>query len=337
MDVQNGLKPIRHKVFKDDAIRNVLHETGYTIVPFLDENQINLLRTLYNNEHILEMQNGGMFYSLYSKDLAYRKRIHEAIANIVSPSFEKYFIDYKNIVNIFITKVSGIESEFYLHQDSTALNEFEHSALSVWIPLQNITENNGALAVVEKSHFLFSPYRAITIKSPFQNIQSTIKEYLKPLYLKAGEAIFFDSRLLHNSLPNLSGEDRLVVLCGIFPKSAKFINCFKDSTENSKIELIEQEDNFILENENFYYDCHAKPKNGNIIAYVDDNFPEMDKETFISFCKKNNVKEEFTVNHLAETNCHFEAEPVKQISKTDTPGNSSQKKLLVKLKSLFFN
>jgi hypothetical protein len=325
--------PLSHTIFKDNSLNQRLHGTGYAVVPFLNNEQLKHLKELYAQEHNLKMDKGGMFYSLYSKDVEYRKRIHQKISEIVSPGFETYFKDYKNIVNIFITKASGKESEFYLHQDSTALDETKHSALSVWIPLQDITENNGALAVIEKSHTFFSPYRGITIKPPFHKIQSTLKEYLKPIYLKAGEAIFFDSRLIHNSLPNNSGCDRLVALCGIFPKEAKFITCYKAPIENSKIELIEQDDKFILENENFYYDCHSRPKHGHTIAQIEDDFPEMSAETFIELCDKNAIAKQKLVSKLSDTHCHFEAEPVNETTKeTEKTGAPN---FLNKLKSIF--
>lgn len=337
MDIQNTYtywKPKQHSVFKDVVLTQQLHNIGYVVKPFLSLEQINALKKLYVDEHNIQMENGGMFYSLYSRDLEYRKRIHNRIAEIVSPSFAQYFKDYKNIVNIFITKASGTESEFYLHQDSTALNEFEHSALSIWIPLQDITEKNGALTIIEKTHSFFSPYRGITIKPPFQNIQSTLKKYLKPVCLKAGEAIFFDSRLIHNSLPNHSGEDRLVVLCGIFPKDAKFITCYKGPNEKSKIELIEQQDNFILENETFYHDCHSRPKTGIVISEVENEFPEMDSITFIELCEKNGIKQQQIVNVLSNTQCHFESEPVVLKNKVQAGVSSS---LFNKVKSMLFN
>ncbi|MBI3519105.1 MAG: phytanoyl-CoA dioxygenase family protein [Bacteroidetes bacterium] len=336
MEIQDAYthwKPKPHTVFKDIFLTEHLHNVGYAVKPFLSEEQISSLKKLYYEEHNLQMENGGMFYSLYSRDLEYRKRIHDQISGIVSSSFTQYFKDYKNIVNIFITKASGTKSEFYLHQDSTALNEFEHSALSVWIPLQDITESNGALTIIEKTHTFFSPYRGITIKPPFQKIQSTLKKYLKPVYLKAGEAIFFDSRLIHNSLPNYSGEDRLVVLCGIFPKDAKFITCHKDPDENSKIELIEQPDSFILENETFYHDCHSRPASGVVIARVEDNFPEMESATFIELCKKNGVKQQQLINELSTTQCHFESEPIVVKKQVTTAKNVG---LFSKLKSILF-
>jgi hypothetical protein len=300
--------PIKHSVIKNEGLANRLHEKGYAVIPFLNEAQLQAVKTLYHQEHTLSTKDGGMFYSLYSKNLDYRKRVHENLQAIFTPLLETHFTNYKNIVNTFITKISGPDSEFYVHQDTTALDEYKHSPLSVWIPLQNITPENGALGVIEKTHWLFSPYRGISFASPFQKINSTLRQYLKPLYLKAGEALVFDPRIIHHSMPNISGSDRLVALCGVFPKDAEFISCFKDPSKSS-IELIKNEDSFILENDNFFYDCHSRPKTGSVIKEVENDFPEMTAQTFETFCQLNNIEKVNAIEQKDKIHCQFVAEP----------------------------
>jgi Phytanoyl-CoA dioxygenase (PhyH) len=328
-------KPIFHSVMKDETLAQTIHEKGYVVVSLLSEKQITDLTKFYTQEHSLSIENGGMFYSLYSRDLAYRKRVHETIQSILKPILEKNFKDYKNIINTFITKAPGPDSEFYVHQDTTALDEFKHSPLSVWIPLQDITPENGALGVIEKSHWLFSPYRGISFQSPFQNINSTLRAYLKPIYLKAGEAIIFDSRIVHHSMPNTSGKDRLVALCGVFPEEAAFITCFKESNSND-IELIKHDDSFILENESFFYDCHSRPKTGTIIKKVENDFPEMSLATFETLCELNQIPKLNVIEPKNRIHCEFIAEPngINLTSHCETP-LIEEKSMWQKLKTVF--
>ncbi len=308
IDIYKSWSPIKHSVIKDETLANHIHEKGYAIVPFLNEIQLNAVKTFYEQEHSLSLKNGGMFYSLYSKDLAYRKRVHETLHTIFSPLLEHYFVNYKNIVNTFITKASGPDSEFYVHQDTTALDEYQHSPLSIWIPLQDITPENGALGVIEKTQWFFSPFRGISFKAPYQTINTELRSYLKPIYLKSGEAIFFDPRIVHHSMPNISGKDRLVALCGVFPKDAEFITCFKEPTKN-KIELIKNEDAFILENDNFFYDCHSRPKTGIVIKEVENDFPEMNTQTFEKLCQLNGIEKVNVIEQKDKIHCEFIAEP----------------------------
>jgi hypothetical protein len=316
-------KPIPHKVIKDQALRDTIHENGYAVIPFLSDERLKAIQALYEQEHAISAQKGGMFYGLYSKDLAYRRRVHDTVADIVKPLLDKHFTQYKNIVNTFITKVSGPESEFYVHQDTSALDEFKHSPLSVWIPLQDITPENGALGVIEKTHWFFSPYRSISIPFPFVAINDTVRSYLKPIYMKAGEAIVFDPRIVHNSMPNTSGSDRRVVLCGVFPQEAEFITCYRDKAPGSAIELIKHEDNFILENTNFYYDCFKRP-DGEPVGKEPENFPDMSRETFEELCRINAITKPGEVEGSMSA-CNFIAEPdgINRFEEVNTQQQSS--------------
>ncbi|MCC6371008.1 MAG: phytanoyl-CoA dioxygenase family protein [Bacteroidia bacterium] len=332
LNTYKNWKPVFHSVVKNQALAQTLHEKGYAVLPFLNTDQIKQLKQLYANEHNIKAEKGAMFYTLYSKDHAYRKRIHENIGEIIKPLFEEHFKDYKNVINIFINKISGQDSGFYTHQDTTALDEFTYSPLSIWIPLQDITPENGALGVIEKSHWFFSPYRGISFPFPFSKINDTVKDYLKPIYLKAGEALIFDPRIVHNSFTNTAGSDRIVALCGIFPKDAELITCFKEKVTGSKIELIKQEDSFLLKNESFFYDCHSRPKTGKTIAIVEEEFPDMDSASFEQLCELNGIEKGFeqqaTISH-----CEFIAEP-NGVNSDITSESDKRSSFFQKLKSL---
>ncbi len=132
---------------------------------------------------------------------------------------------------------------------------------------------------------------------------------LKPLYIKAGEAIIFDSRLIHNSMPNLSGADRLVALCGIFPKNADFVTCYRSKEPGSKIVVFKHDDNYILEHEGFYYDCHARPTSGEKIGEIEEDFPEMDAKTFEKLCELNAIPKTNLLGEITNIPCQMIAEP----------------------------
>lgn len=302
-------QPVRHSVIKNSTLASTIHEKGYAVIPFLDEKALLLIKNLYASEHKLKNEDGAMFYGLYSKDIAYRRRVHESIASIVKPFLDQQFTAYKNVVNTYITKISGPKSEFSVHQDTTALDEFKFSPLSVWIPLQDITPQNGALAVIEKTHWFFSPYRSISFPFPFARITNTLKKYLVPVYLKAGEALVFDPRIVHNSLPNTSGTDRVVALCGVFPEQAELITCFKEKNPGSPIEFLKHSDSYLLNNTNFYYDCFARPLHATVIGTETQDFPEMDSATFEELCGINTISGPGIVEQLAPLNSNFIAEP----------------------------
>ena len=79
-------KPVKHVVFKDDALADEIHTTGFSTFDGLSIEQLTSLNDLFNAEHSFDVKEGGMFYSMYSRDKEYRKRVHETIGEILKPT-----------------------------------------------------------------------------------------------------------------------------------------------------------------------------------------------------------------------------------------------------------
>jgi hypothetical protein len=308
--LNNIWKPVKHTIFIDDLWAEQIHNIGYKVLPLLNNVQINQLTELFKSTHTLDSANGGMFYSIYSQDIKYRQEIHKKIGIILAPTLEKYFLNYKMVLNSFVAKLSGPKSEFYLHQDTTALDESKYSPLSLWIPLQDVDEDNGCLGVIPYSHFFFTPYRSISFPAPFDNIQSTAKQYLYPVAMKAGEVLIFDNRVLHHSYHNISNKSRIAVICGLFPEEAKMITCHKPEYKcGGKVELLEHEDDFLLTGKNFLIDCQKRPETGKSLSWVDDPYPEISVEDFEKLCKKYWLTKT-SDKELENTECEMIGEPI---------------------------
>ncbi len=288
--ITKNWSPVRRTFVQNEEAENILLDTGYIVAGRLENSTIQKLSDLYAQLHNFDIVTGGMFYSVYSRDIEYRKKVHEGINELLKPVYNSLFSDYKVVLNSFIAKVSGPESEFCLHQDSTGIDETKYSNLSVWIPLQDTNMQNGCLCVVPHSHKMFSPYRGISFEPPFHNIENTIRKYLQPIELKRGDILLFDNRLVHNSGINTSGKDRVVVMSGVYPIDAPLISCFKDpESSNSAIELIEQSSDFLLTYPNFKHDCHCRPETGKSIGFVKWDTTQMTEGSFLSLCKKYHV------------------------------------------------
>ena len=231
--LNNPWKPVKHTVFRDDEIANQVYELGYVIKKIISDSQLERLENLYNHQHNIGGTEGGMFYSVYSQNIDYRKRIHAEIGAILQETFDAHFTNFRVVLNSFVVKASGPKSEFYLHQDTTGLDESKYSPLSLWIPLTDVNETNGCLGIIPKSHQFFSPFRSISFPAPFDGIADVVREYIQPLKMRKGEALLFDNRLVHNSYMNYSGQTRVAVICGIFPKEAKIRTCYNTRPKSS--------------------------------------------------------------------------------------------------------
>jgi hypothetical protein len=277
-DIANW-QPVPPVIVRDAGLADELVREGYAVCPFLPEEAVAALRDIYLREHTIANAEGGMFYTLYSQDLAYRARIDAAVGEVMQPFLEAFFHSYKVMLHGFIVKVPGPKSGFLIHQDTTGLDEFRYSSLSVWIPLWDIGQEDGAMCLVRRTHRMGYPYRGISFAFPFDKIHSTVKRYLEPVYMKAGEAIIFDQRTFHASLPNRSDKNRVVAVAGLFPQDAEFLHAYQEGPQ-APIEIYRQADDFILKYPRFMHDCRSRPITGEKVGEVDFQVPLWTAEEF---------------------------------------------------------
>ncbi|MES2622248.1 MAG: phytanoyl-CoA dioxygenase family protein [Bacteroidota bacterium] len=290
-------KPIEHTVVKDSALKGRLHTTGYALSGNIGADPLQKLRELYASLHNFNTEVGGMFYSLYSDDIEYREKVNSGIEEILRPVYDSFFADYKIVINSFIVKTSGPGSDFSLHQDSTGLDEFEYSPLSLWIPLQDTDLNNGTLCLIPKTHGFFHPYRGISFQSPFCDYENLLRTYLVPVVLKAGDVLFFDNRVVHYSHTNFSNAERVVVMSGIFPQQADILSVYKDKTiPSSPFEIYKHSDDFLITNTAFFKDCTARPYRGEVIKTVYEELPGKTSFNFLNWASANQL----TPTNIAE-------------------------------------
>ena len=285
--LNNTWVPQSHDIIKDDDLRLLIDDRGFETINGLDEELLSNLQNLFDESHDISDDRGGVFYSVYSKDIEYRRKIHNRICELLDPLLNNYFSDFRLVLGSFVIKYPGPQSEFALHQDGTGLDELRHSPLNLWIPLQDVNKDNGALAILPYSQHFFSPYRHISFPTPFEKIQSTVRSYLQIKEMKRGEALVFDNRLLHNSVTNISDHPRIAVVCGLLPKEADLITCHKKDYEYyGEVELIQHEDDFLLEHPNFLIDCHIRPNTGKSLGFVKDPYGPINENDFIALCNK---------------------------------------------------
>lgn len=284
--------PRKHCIIKDNLLRETIHEEGYAVIGNIGQKQIDFLRKPYFELHdfTISGSSGGMFYSLYSKDVGYRQAVYDRIDEVMAPLYASYFQDFKSVIHSFIAKLPGDHSGFTLHQDSSGLDETKYSPLSLWIPLQDTDLSNGTLCVVPKTHGFFHPYRGISFKAPFSDYESVLRRYLVPIELKAGDILAFDNRLVHYSHLNSSSEPRIVVMSGLFPEAAEIEVCFRDEeSADSPIEVYRQSEDFLITNLAFYDNCTARPYRGEKIREVSGPCGKKSVYDFLSWTVRNKV------------------------------------------------
>ncbi len=143
----------------------------------------------------------------------------------------------------------------------------------------DLTKENGALYASKGSHRIFPTYRGSTIPNIYAEVQSQIVDFMTPVYLKAGEAIIFDQSIIHYSPPNLSNQKRVVTNIYFTQVDATFRTAYYNpEIAEDKVELFEQDDNFMTDFEQFGENIYDRPKIGNSLGLMDYTFPKLSME-----------------------------------------------------------
>ncbi|PBQ30959.1 hypothetical protein CNR22_03970 [Sphingobacteriaceae bacterium] len=262
------------RVFKEEALQSQLNNEGFVVLDFLNEAEVQRLYTLYIDLHPQGVN--GFYTSTFSKDTAYRKSVDTEIRKEMQRGLDIVFCDYRVHCGSFIVKGTDEKSKLNLHQDMTLVNESVYTGINIWIPLVDLSETNGAIAVLPRSHRLFKTYRGASIPDIYDGIESSVYKIMRPCYLKAGQAIIFDQSIIHFSPANHSLEPRPVINTFITHKDAGIEICYWDKASGkNEIELFEQAPDFMVNFQNFGHDIYSRPSIGQSKGVVSYNFPKI--------------------------------------------------------------
>jgi hypothetical protein len=146
----------------------------------------------------------------------------------VSPKLTGHFRDLNLLGYNFLLKDSGDHSEVPAHQDWTYVDETRFSSMNIWIALHDVSEDEGCLWFVPRSHRIASFLRpAPDYPWPYANVSSFLTTKRKAVPLKAGECVCFNNGMVHGSFPNLSGTQRCSAVGTIYPQEAELLHYFQ--------------------------------------------------------------------------------------------------------------
>ena len=279
------------RIFKDDALQNLFDKQGYVVVQFIDEQEVKQLNDLFDELHP-NLPSEGFISGSYSPDLAYKRKASNAIVEVLSKQYERLFVNYQPFGAAFLFKLPSQNSELGVHQDWTIVDETQYVALNCWIPLTDITENNGGLHVLPGSHYpAYNTVRAPTIPFFFSGNEAAVVPETLPMYVKAGEAVILNQSVIHYSPPNRSDKIRKAITAGVKSTGAPMQFHYKAPDRNDgKIEAFIMPEDFLISFDNFYTDIFERPKMGESagdIAYSSAVLPKEEVLSLISTLKSN--------------------------------------------------
>lgn len=263
------------KIFKNPSHQALFEKQGFLVVPsFLLEEEVKYMDHLFD-ELQPNLPENGFFAGVYSSDMDYKKRVSDEVKKVYHRAYESVFENYTPFGGAFLHKISAPDSDLFVHQDWTVVEEKEHVALNIWVPLCDITPENGPLMVLPGSQYdAFNVLRAPTMRFFFDHDANAVINQLEAQIVKAGDAVILNQSLVHYSPPNVSGKIRKAITAGVKTKDAQMIFHFKEpNSVGNQIEKFEMDDDFFIHFENFFEDIYKRPSVGKSVGFIDYEVP----------------------------------------------------------------
>lgn len=251
------------QIFKDDAMQARFNRQGFLVVPLISDTEVKQLNDLFDLLHP-NLPSEGFVSGSYSQDIDYKRKASEEIVKILSPHYERLFVNYQPFGAAFLFKMPTANSDLAIHQDWTIVDEDKYVALNCWFPLTDVNETNGALHIVPGTHYDALPtLRAPTLPFFFSGDDDVVVAESIPMCVKAGEAVILNQSVIHYSPANRSSQIRKAITAGVKSKGAPMVFHYKDAAQNEDtVEVFSMPEDFLISFQNFATDIFERPKMG---------------------------------------------------------------------------
>ncbi len=261
------------RIFNSDEHQALFDKQGFLVVPFITASEIKQLDKLFDDLHP-QLSQSGFFSGSYSSDIDYKKKASDEIVKVFDRAYNELFINYTPFGGAFLYKVPGSNSELAAHQDWTIVDETENVALNCWVPLCDVTKENGALSILPGSHFdNFNVIRAPTLPFFFSGNDDLVLKEMVPMEVKAGTAVILNQSVIHYSPPNNSNTIRKAITAGIKSKGAQMYFHYK-VPDKDELEVFAMEDDFLISFKNFATDIGQRPYLGKSVGFKPYTLPQ---------------------------------------------------------------
>lgn len=172
-----------------------------------------------------------LFSSMFSEDPVFKQRVDRIVRAALSDKAATLLPDYEILFGSLLIK-SAKGSAVQLHSDWTMQADLDRPTVTLWCALSDVTPERGPLAFVAGSHGLFRDIRMVDHAPSYSAGLSDLAAQIVSVPIRAGEAILFDTTILHCSSPNETDLPRLVIGVTLIPKERGGVLHFAQAGED---------------------------------------------------------------------------------------------------------
>lgn len=236
-------------IFQDPVLQEKYLQQGYVIIPVLNEEEVKDMLQLHYDTHPAETESPNCYNtSDHVLSIDEKRRIKNVIDKTLKPLFSEHLNGFKAIYVNFIGKKPGENSNRDLHQDYSFCDERVYDGYNIWIPLQDITEENSFFSIVRNSYRFFHSYRGRYIRHRFEKCSDQITDqFCTNIYPKAGHALIYNTGSLHYTPNNISDATRIAISVMTIPIESQ-ISLYQSCEKlDDNVERYEVDEDFLLE------------------------------------------------------------------------------------------
>lgn len=231
-------------IFTNAATQQQFEEKGFVVIDAGIADLVGQLEA-YINQHF-NFFGQTFYYSLMANKLDMNREIRKQFRQILTPFYERNFVDYKLLTESFMVKPANTDQELVMHQDWNFTDESQYLSLTLWVPLGDVDEHNGTVFFLPGSHRWFKTLRSGSLPTGRIASDADLMPHLEKVTARKGQVVVFHPAVFHGSYPNLSNVDRKVVTTTILPAQAPFVYYQKISEDRVAVYDLD-EDAFLRE------------------------------------------------------------------------------------------
>ena len=255
-------------IFKDAGLQSQFDADGYVVIDFISPEDAWAMGEKFYEVH--KEIPPGFYADAHSSDDALKREIYAHTQTVFLGKLEECFQSYKVLGGTYLNKAPGDVGKVGVHQDWTVVDESRYYSLTIWVPVQDVDETNGALRVLPGSHLFFDYYRSDNIPYAYRGNEQMLWDNMVTVPMKAGQAFVLNHAVLHASAPNFTDRDRLVIAYGLVPKEADLMFYHRErNNDTAKVEKFDMPDDFFQR----YYNVGYRPKFGELVSTFDYPVP----------------------------------------------------------------
>jgi ectoine hydroxylase-related dioxygenase (phytanoyl-CoA dioxygenase family) len=223
----------RTPVLRDEAADLELATAGYAIVPLFDADEVAEIRARCRAGLARPDEPGPMAFDYMQEDRGAMRRVEDLLAPVWEQHLPELFADHEVVFSTFVLKPPGHGSGMFLHDDRTFVDEEQHRAFTVWVPLVDVSPelDNGTLYLVPGSHRIMPAASGTGTPDWIRPYERYLERFLQPVRMRAGEALVYDTKTLHGSTANLTDTTREAIATAIAPRGAELIHVVADGPQ----------------------------------------------------------------------------------------------------------